>query len=86
MSIQLLVQALLVRLNRYILTQQTSYLLFTLGMPYAFRQAGVVLGTFILIFIAIITDYSLILMVRGGELSGTNSYQVSTTVNIQQKV
>jgi hypothetical protein len=45
-------------------------------MPYAFREAGVGLGTLILIFIAVITDYSLILMVRGGQLSGTNSYQV----------
>ena len=45
-------------------------------MPFAFRQAGVGLGTLILIFIAVITDYSLILMVRGGQLSGTTSYQV----------
>jgi hypothetical protein len=52
-----------------------SLLLFT-GMPYAFRLAGVGLGTFLLVFIAIITDYSLILMVKGGELSGTTSYQV----------
>ena len=46
-------------------------------MPFAFRQAGVVLGTFILVLVAIITDYSLILMVKGGELSGTKSYQVN---------
>ena len=46
------------------------------GMPYAFRLAGVGLGTFLLIFIAVITDYSLILMVKGGELAGTTSYQV----------
>ena len=39
-------------------------------------MAGVGLGTFLLVFIAIITDYSLILMVKGGELSGTTSYQV----------
>ena len=45
-------------------------------MPYAFRQAGVVLGMIILVVVALITDYSLILMVRGGELSGTKSYQV----------
>ena len=50
--------------------------IFFAGMPFAFRQAGVVLGTFILVLVAIITDYSLILMVKGGELSGTKSYQV----------
>ena len=46
-----------------------------IGMPYAFRLAGVGLGTFLLIFIAIITDYSLILMVKGGEISGSVTYQ-----------
>ena len=49
-------------------------------MPYAFRQAGVVLGMIILVVIAFITDYSLILMVRGGEISGTKSYQVPTYI------
>ena len=50
--------------------------LYVTGMPYALRLAGVGLGTFLLVFIAIITDYSLILMVKGGELAGTTSYQV----------
>lgn len=46
-----------------------------IGMPYALRQAGVGLGIFLFIFIALITDYSLILLVRTGHISGTSSYQ-----------
>lgn len=39
-------------------------------------MAGVGLGTFLMVFIAIITDYSLILMVKTSEIAGTTSYQV----------
>ena len=44
-------------------------------MPYAFRLAGPGLGCIILIFVAIVTDYSLVLMIKGGELSQSMSYQ-----------
>ncbi|XP_055619866.1 putative sodium-coupled neutral amino acid transporter 11 [Toxorhynchites rutilus septentrionalis] len=45
-----------------------------IGIPYAFHRAGFGLGLFLLIIVAVITDYSLILMVRCGHLSGRFSY------------
>ena len=47
-------------------------------MPYAFYQAGILMGGLQLLLISIITDYSLILMIKCGELSGARSYQVLT--------
>lgn len=44
-------------------------------MPYALQQSGFALGLLLLIFVAVVTDYSLVLMVRGGHLAGTFSYQ-----------
>lgn len=44
-------------------------------MPFAFQQSGFGLGLLLLIFVAIVTDYSLVLMVRGGHLAGTFTYQ-----------
>ncbi|XP_056895625.1 putative sodium-coupled neutral amino acid transporter 11 [Takifugu flavidus] len=46
-----------------------------LGLPYALSQAGLPLGLLFLIIVAFITDYSIILLIKGGNLSGTNSYQ-----------
>lgn len=46
-----------------------------IGIPYAFQQAGFGLGVILLLGMALITDYSLILMVRSGHLSGSFSYQ-----------
>ncbi|CAG7819300.1 unnamed protein product [Allacma fusca] len=45
-----------------------------IGMPYALRQSGVGVGIILLIVVAIITDYSLVLMVKAGHLSGSYSY------------
>ena len=45
-------------------------------MPYAFRLAGPGLAILIIVFVALITDYSLFLMIKGGELSQSMSYQV----------
>ena len=45
-------------------------------MPFAFHQAGILMGGLQLLLISIITDYSLILMIKCGELSGARSYQV----------
>lgn len=36
-----------------------------IGIPYAFHKAGFGLGLLLLAFVAVITDYSLILMVSG---------------------
>ncbi|CAH0549310.1 unnamed protein product [Brassicogethes aeneus] len=46
-----------------------------IGIPYAFHEAGFGFGLFLLIFVAYVTDYSLILMVRSGHISGRFSYQ-----------
>uniref|UniRef100_A0A8W7P3J9 Putative sodium-coupled neutral amino acid transporter 11 n=1 Tax=Anopheles coluzzii TaxID=1518534 RepID=A0A8W7P3J9_ANOCL len=45
-----------------------------IGIPYALHRAGFGLGLFLLVIVAAITDYSLILMVRCGHLSGRFSY------------
>ncbi|XP_076025923.1 putative sodium-coupled neutral amino acid transporter 11 [Genypterus blacodes] len=46
-----------------------------IGLPFALNQAGLPLGLLLLITVAFITDYSIILLIKGGNLSGTNSYQ-----------
>ncbi|XP_019945445.1 putative sodium-coupled neutral amino acid transporter 11 [Paralichthys olivaceus] len=46
-----------------------------IGLPYALNQAGLPLGLLLLVIVAFITDYSIILLIKGGNLSGTNSYQ-----------
>lgn len=45
------------------------------GIPYALLQAGFGVGLILLVVIAWITDYSLVLMIRSGHLSGKFSYQ-----------
>ncbi|KAM9851206.1 putative sodium-coupled neutral amino acid transporter 11 [Aulostomus maculatus] len=46
-----------------------------IGLPYALNQAGLPFGLLLLIVVAFITDYTIILLIKGGNLSGTNSYQ-----------
>ncbi|KAG8039591.1 hypothetical protein G9C98_008234 [Cotesia typhae] len=46
-----------------------------IGIPYALHQSGFGLGILLLIIVAVLTDYSLILMVRSGHLCGEMSYQ-----------
>ncbi|CAH2018425.1 unnamed protein product [Acanthoscelides obtectus] len=46
-----------------------------IGIPYALHEAGCGFGLFLLLFVAYVTDYSLILMVRNGHISGKFSYQ-----------
>uniref|UniRef100_A0A8C8VMD9 Putative sodium-coupled neutral amino acid transporter 11 n=1 Tax=Pelusios castaneus TaxID=367368 RepID=A0A8C8VMD9_9SAUR len=48
--------------------------LFT-GLPYSMKQAGFPLGVLLLFGVAYITDYSIILLIKGGNLSGANTYQ-----------
>uniref|UniRef100_A0A8D0G4G3 Putative sodium-coupled neutral amino acid transporter 11 n=1 Tax=Sphenodon punctatus TaxID=8508 RepID=A0A8D0G4G3_SPHPU len=48
--------------------------LFT-GLPYSMKQAGFPLGILLLLCVAYITDYSIILLIKTGNLSGTNTYQ-----------
>ncbi|XP_072392712.1 putative sodium-coupled neutral amino acid transporter 11 [Diabrotica undecimpunctata] len=46
-----------------------------IGIPYALHEAGFGFGMLLLIFVAFVTDYSLILMVKSGHISGKFSYQ-----------
>ncbi|MED6249353.1 hypothetical protein ATANTOWER_012880 [Ataeniobius toweri] len=46
-----------------------------IGLPYALNQAGLPLGLLLLILVGFITDYSIVLLIKGGNLSGSNSYQ-----------
>ncbi|XP_030749255.1 putative sodium-coupled neutral amino acid transporter 11 [Sitophilus oryzae] len=46
-----------------------------IGIPYALHEAGFGFGLFLLILVAYITDYSLILMIKAGHISGRFSYQ-----------
>ncbi|XP_067109940.1 putative sodium-coupled neutral amino acid transporter 11 [Osmerus mordax] len=46
-----------------------------IGLPYALNQAGLPLGLLLLVMVAFITDFSIILLIKGGNLSGTRSYQ-----------
>ncbi|NXW15170.1 AVT2 protein, partial [Circaetus pectoralis] len=46
-----------------------------IGLPYSMKEAGFPLGVLLLFGVAYITDYSIILLIKGGNLSGTNTYQ-----------
>ncbi|KAL5007098.1 hypothetical protein ScPMuIL_015904 [Solemya velum] len=46
-----------------------------IGVPYALRQAGFGLGIILLIVVAITTDASILLLIEGGKLSNTDTYQ-----------
>uniref|UniRef100_A0A8C8SFA8 Putative sodium-coupled neutral amino acid transporter 11 n=1 Tax=Pelusios castaneus TaxID=367368 RepID=A0A8C8SFA8_9SAUR len=46
-----------------------------IGLPYSMKQAGFPLGVLLLFGVAYITDYSIILLIKGGNLSGANTYQ-----------
>ncbi|XP_065351754.1 putative sodium-coupled neutral amino acid transporter 11 [Cloeon dipterum] len=46
-----------------------------IGMAYALKEAGFGFGLILLLVVAVITDYSLVLMVRSGHLCGAFSYQ-----------
>ncbi|XP_048753789.1 putative sodium-coupled neutral amino acid transporter 11 isoform X2 [Ostrea edulis] len=46
-----------------------------IGVPYALKQAGFVMGIFLLIITALLNDRSIILLVEAGKLSNTDSYQ-----------
>ncbi|XP_067154644.1 putative sodium-coupled neutral amino acid transporter 11 isoform X2 [Apteryx mantelli] len=46
-----------------------------IGLPYSMKQAGFPLGVLLLFGVAYITDYSIILLIKGGNLSSTSTYQ-----------
>lgn len=45
------------------------------GIPYALHKAGFGFGLFLLIALAVVTDYSLSLLVKSAHLAGVTSYQ-----------
>lgn len=46
-----------------------------IGMAFALNQAGILLGLILIIGLGMVTDYSLIILIRSSLISGTNSYQ-----------
>ncbi|XP_027877729.1 putative sodium-coupled neutral amino acid transporter 11 isoform X1 [Xiphophorus couchianus] len=46
-----------------------------IGLPYALNQAGLPFGLLLLMLVGFITDYSIVLLIKGGNLSRSNSYQ-----------
>ncbi|KAI8900633.1 transmembrane amino acid transporter protein-domain-containing protein [Globomyces pollinis-pini] len=46
-----------------------------IGLPYAFKQSGVCLGIFLLLFVACLVAHTVVLLIHNGRLSGKNTYQ-----------
>ncbi|NWV17418.1 AVT2 protein, partial [Origma solitaria] len=46
-----------------------------IGLPYSMKEAGFPLGVLLLFVVAYITDYSIILLIKGGNLSSAKTYQ-----------
>ncbi|XP_070331933.1 putative sodium-coupled neutral amino acid transporter 11 isoform X2 [Odocoileus virginianus] len=46
-----------------------------IGLPYSMKQAGFPLGLLLLFWVSYVTDFSLILLIKGAALSGTDTYQ-----------
>ncbi|XP_070437589.1 putative sodium-coupled neutral amino acid transporter 11 isoform X2 [Equus przewalskii] len=46
-----------------------------IGLPYSMKQAGFPLGILLLFWVSYVTDFSLVLLIKGGTLSGTDTYQ-----------
>ncbi|XP_008997036.2 putative sodium-coupled neutral amino acid transporter 11 isoform X2 [Callithrix jacchus] len=46
-----------------------------IGLPYSMKQAGFPLGILLLLWVSYVTDFSLVLLIKGGALSGTDTYQ-----------
>ncbi|XP_054978300.1 putative sodium-coupled neutral amino acid transporter 11 isoform X1 [Sorex araneus] len=46
-----------------------------IGLPYSVKQAGFPLGILLLFWVSYVTDFSLVLLIKGGTLSGTDTYQ-----------
>ncbi|KAJ3273553.1 hypothetical protein HDV01_004320 [Terramyces sp. JEL0728] len=46
-----------------------------IGLPYAFKQAGLFTGMFLLGFLAYLVDQTVLLLVLNGKMSGQYTYQ-----------
>jgi sodium-coupled neutral amino acid transporter 11 len=48
-----------------------------IGQPYAFRQAGLITGTVLLIALTVTVDWTIRLIVINSKLSGADSFQAT---------
>jgi sodium-coupled neutral amino acid transporter 11 len=48
-----------------------------IGQPYAFRNAGLITGTILLIGLTLVVDWTIRLIVINSKLSGTDSFQAT---------
>ena len=64
-------------INRLVFSRLVSSRLISarLGMSYALHQAGVLMGILSFIFLGLVTDFSLIILIKAARLSGATSYQ-----------
>lgn len=46
-----------------------------IGIPFAFKEAGLITGIFLMIMMGVLTDYSLRLLIHLSEVSGRSTYQ-----------
>ncbi len=49
-----------------------------IGMPYALRECGIVLGLLIWVIVAAMTDYSMVILARSGDATGAESSRCNT--------
>ena len=49
------------------------------GIPASIRLAGFVPGVILLVLVAVITDYTVLLLIKNGIISNKFSYQVSAS-------
>ncbi|CAM1307578.1 SLC38A11 (predicted) [Pycnogonum litorale] len=47
-----------------------------IAMPYAIYRAGPIFGLILMALMALLTDYSLVILVKAGGIIGVNTYQV----------
>ena len=50
-----------------------------IGIPAAIRLSGFVPGVILLVLVAVVTNYTVLLLIKNGIISGKYSYQVQIT-------
>ncbi|CAG2109928.1 unnamed protein product [Medioppia subpectinata] len=55
-----------------------------IGIPYALRTGGFGFGVVLIVLIAVITDYSLCILVKAGNIVGVNTYQTTQAIAVPQ--
>ena len=57
-----------------------------LSIPYCFKRAGLVLGAVVLVSLCILTEQTLMLLVRAGDVYGTSSYAATAGICFGKRV